>query len=67
MKIIHQLSIEFIGHLSENEILSHLTAPGMPQQNSVVERRNMIFFFFFNIVMSMMSYSGLPCFFEDMP
>ena len=34
------LSNEFIDHLVQNEILSQLTAPGTPQQNSVVKRRN---------------------------
>ena len=34
------LSADFMGYSSENGILSQLSAPGMPQQNGVVERRN---------------------------
>ena len=32
--------IDFISFLKENEILSQLSAPGTPQQNGVIERRN---------------------------
>jgi len=51
------LSDEFTGYLLENGILSHLTAPGTPQQNGVAERRNRTLL---DMVRSMMSYSTLP-------
>ena len=51
------LSDEFLGHLLENGILSHLTAPGTPQQNGVAERRNRTLL---DMIRSMMSYSSLP-------
>ena len=34
------LDEDFISYLTDNGILSQLTAPGTPQQNGVVERRN---------------------------
>jgi transposase InsO family protein len=34
------LSTEFLDYLSEQGIVSQLTAPGTPQQNGVAERRN---------------------------
>ena len=37
---VEYLSNEFIDHLVQNGILSQLTIPGTPQQNSVAERRN---------------------------
>ena len=46
--------------LTENRIISQLTAPGTPQQNGVVERRNRTLSV---MVRSMMSYSTLPIFF----
>ncbi|KAL8091512.1 hypothetical protein AgCh_033945 [Apium graveolens] len=48
---------EFREYLSENGIESQLTAPGTPQQNGVVERRNRTLL---ESVRSMMSYSDLP-------
>ena len=53
------LSNEFIDHLVQNGILSQLSAPRMPQQNGVVERRNRTFL---DMTRSMMSYSELPVF-----
>ena len=50
------LSTDFMGYLSENGILSHLSTPGMPQQNGVIERRNRTLL---HMVRSMMSFSGL--------
>ncbi|KAL0455929.1 UNVERIFIED_CONTAM: hypothetical protein Slati_0932100 [Sesamum latifolium] len=50
------LSGEFIDYLKENEILSQLTPPGMPQLNGVTERRNRTLF---DMVWSMMSFMGL--------
>ena len=47
---------EFQQHLLENEIVSQLTAPETPQQNSVTERRNKTLL---DMVWSMMSYSTL--------
>lgn len=57
------LSIEFKGHLSENGILSQLTAPCTSQQNGVTEMRNMTFL---AMVRFMMSFSGLHIFLWDM-
>ena len=51
------LSDEFLSYLIENGIISHLTAPGTPQQNGVAERRNRTLL---DMVRSMMSYSQLP-------
>ena len=51
---------DFKDYLTENEILSQLTAPGTPQQNSVAKRKNRILL---DMVRSMLSYSTLPCFF----
>ena len=51
------LSADFIGYLSENEIISQLSAPGMPQQNGVVEKRNQTLL---DMIRYMMSFSGLP-------
>ena len=48
---------DFKDYLIRNEIVSQLTAPGTPQQNGVVERRNMTLL---EMVRSMMSYSTLP-------
>ena len=47
-------------YLTENGIISQLTAPGTPQQNGVVERRNRTLSV---MVRSMMSYSTLQIFF----
>ena len=44
-------------YLIEHGILSQLTVPRTPQQNSVVERRNLMLL---DIVRSMFSYSSLP-------
>ena len=46
-----------MGYLSENGILSYLSAPGMPQQNGVAERRNQTLL---DMVRFMLSFSGLP-------
>ena len=48
---------EFRNYLSECGITSQLSAPGMPQQNGVAERRNRTLK---EMVRSMMSYSDLP-------
>ena len=48
---------EFEDHLKEVGIISQLSAPGMPQQNGVAERRNRTLL---DMVRSMMSYSSLP-------
>ena len=53
------LSSDFDKYLLDNGILSQLSAPGMPQQNSMAERKNRIVL---DIVRSMMSYSDLPNF-----
>ena len=44
-------------YLTQNGIVSQLTAPGTPQQNGVAERRNRTLL---EMVRSMMSYSTLP-------
>ena len=46
----------FRDYLSEQGITSQLSAPGVPQQNGVTERRNMTLM---DMVRSMMSYSDL--------
>ena len=51
------LLVEFRDYLSEQGITSQLSAPGVPQQNGVAERRNMTLM---DMVRSMMSYSYLP-------
>lgn len=51
------LSADFMGYLSENGIISQLSAPGMPQQNGVVEKRNQTLL---DMIRYMMSFSGLP-------
>ncbi|CAA0824232.1 cysteine-rich RLK (RECEPTOR-like protein kinase) 8, partial [Striga hermonthica] len=51
------LSNEFRSYLTDNGIMSQLTAPGTPQQNGVAERRNMTHM---EMVRAMMSYSTLP-------
>jgi transposase InsO family protein len=48
---------DFIDHLSEEGILSQLTAPGTPQQNGVAERRNRNLL---EMIRVMMSYATLP-------
>ena len=48
---------DFNKYLLDNEILSQLSTLGMPQQNSVVERRNRTLL---DMVSSMTSYSDLP-------
>ena len=48
---------EFKDYLSAEGIVSQLSAPGMPQQNGVAERRNRTLM---DMVRSMMSYSDLP-------
>ena len=44
-------------YLSDERIESQLSAPSMPQQNGVAERRNITFM---DMVRSMMSYSDMP-------
>ena len=48
---------DFKDYLTQNGIVSQLTTPGTPQQNSVVEKRNKTLL---EMVRSMMSYSTLP-------
>ena len=48
---------DFKDYLTENGIISQLTAPGTPHQNGVAERRNRTLL---DMVRSMMSYSTLP-------
>ena len=48
---------DFKDYLTENGIISQLTAPRTPQQNGLVERRNKTLL---DMVRSMMSYSTLP-------
>ena len=48
---------DFKDYLTENGIISQLTAPRTPQQNGVAERRNRTLL---EMVRSMMSYSTLP-------
>ena len=48
---------DFKDYLTENEIISQLTALATPQQNGVVERRNMTLL---EMVRSVMSYSTFP-------
>ena len=48
---------EFRDYLSGQLITSQFFAPGVPQQNGVVERRNKTLM---DMVRSMMSYSDLP-------
>ena len=48
---------DFKDYLTENGIISQLTAPGTPQQNGVTERRNRTLL---DMVRFMMSYSTLP-------
>ena len=48
---------DFRDYLTQNGIVSQLTAPGTPQQNGVAERRNRTLL---EMVRSMMSYSTLP-------
>ena len=47
---------DFKDYLTQNKIVSQLTAPGTPQQNGVAKRRNRTLL---EIVRSMMSYSTL--------
>ncbi|KAL2497245.1 Retrovirus-related Pol polyprotein from transposon TNT 1-94 [Abeliophyllum distichum] len=54
------LSGEFRDYLTENGIVSQLSAPGTPQQNDVSERRNRTLL---DMVRSMMSFSTLPILF----
>ena len=54
------MSIEFVSFLKEHEILSQFSAPGTPQQNGVMERRNRTLL---DMVRLMMSFSILPLFF----
>ena len=51
------LDEEFRSYLTENGILSQLTAPGTPQQNGVAERRNRTML---DMMKSMLSNSSLP-------
>ena len=48
---------DFKDYLTQNGIVSQLTAPGTLQQNGVAERRNRTLL---EMVRSMMSYSTLP-------
>ena len=52
------LFAEFDKHLLDNEILSQLSTPGMPQQNGMVERRKLNMALL-DMVKSIMSYSDL--------
>ena len=47
---------DFKDYLTENGIVSQLTAPGTPQQNGIAKRRNRTLL---DMVRSMMSYSTL--------
>ncbi|KAL0438921.1 UNVERIFIED_CONTAM: hypothetical protein Slati_2375100 [Sesamum latifolium] len=51
------LSGEFLNYLKENEIISQWTPPGVPQLNSVSERRNRTLL---DMVRSMMNFTELP-------
>ena len=51
------LLVDFKTYLTQNEIVSQLTAPGTPQQNGVAERRNRTLL---EMIRFMMSYSTLP-------
>ena len=51
---------DFKDYLTQNGIVSQLTALGTPQQNGIAERRNRTLL---EMVRSMMSYSTLPIFF----
>ena len=51
------LSGEFKFYLTQEGIVSQLSAPGTPQQNGVAERRNRTLL---DMVRSMLSYSSLP-------
>ena len=51
------LDSEFTDYLTENGIVTQLTAPGTPPQNGVAERKNRTML---DMVRSMMSYSTLP-------
>nr|GEV89334.1 hypothetical protein [Tanacetum cinerariifolium] len=53
---------EFLDHLKEHGIITHLTPPYTPQHNSVFERRNKTLF---DMVRFMMSQTILPKFFWD--
>ena len=48
---------EFKFYLTQEGIVSQLSAPGTPQQNGVAERRNRTLLY---MVRSMLSYSSLP-------
>ncbi|KAA0034863.1 gag/pol protein [Cucumis melo var. makuwa] len=51
------MDLKFQNYLMECEIVSQLSAPGTPQQNGVLERRNRTLL---DMVWSMMSYAHLP-------
>ena len=51
------LLVDFKTYLTQNEIVSQLTAPGTPQQNGAAERKNITLL---EMVKSMISYSTLP-------
>ena len=51
------LDEEFMSYLIDNGILLKLTAPGIPQQNGVAERRNRTML---DMMRSMLSNSSLP-------
>ena len=51
------LDEDFISYLTDNGILSQLTAPGTPQQNGVAERRNRTML---DMIRSMLSDASLP-------
>ena len=57
------IDTEFKDYLIERGILSQLTAPRTPQQNSVAERRNRMLL---DMMRSMLSYSSLPYSFYGM-
>ena len=58
------LLVDFKDYLTENGIISQLTASGTPQQNGVAERRNVTLL---DMVKSMLSYSTLQISFWGYP
>ena len=55
---------DFKDYLTKNQIISQLTAPGTPQQNGAVERRNWTLL---EMVRSIMSYLNCLFLFGGMP
>lgn len=58
--VIEYLSREFESYLTQEGIVSQLSAPGTPQQNGVAEKKNRTHL---NMVRSMLNYSSLPILF----